>query len=184
MAVDLDEFALAKLAREMAMNIRTYQSIFADFGITEEDYYEIQKIEFYKRAKEQFALEWNSALSVYDRTKLKAATTVEEGLQKLGQRMLREDEPLASVTDVAKLMARIAGMGEPKTEKANSSERFVITINMGADTEHYDKSIEVTPEDIPPSKPLIEAKPTELAKRKRGRPSNAEIARRHSEDEH
>jgi hypothetical protein len=55
---------------------------------------------------------------------------------------------------------------------------------MGADTEHYDKSIEVTPEDIPPSKPLIEAKPTELTKRKRGRPSNAEIARRHSEDEH
>jgi hypothetical protein len=171
MAVDLDDFALAKLAREMAIGIRNYQAIFADFGITEEDYYEIQKIEFFKRAKDQFALEWNSALSVHDRTKLKAASAVEEALQKLGKRMLRDDEPLTSATDVAKLFARIAGMGEPKAEKANSAERFVININLGGDVEHYDKSIEVTSNDIAPSQPLIESKPLEVSiKRKPGRP--------------
>ena len=32
---DLDEFTLAKLAREMAMNIRPYKPIFADYGIDE-----------------------------------------------------------------------------------------------------------------------------------------------------
>ena len=52
---DLDEDAMAKLAREMAMDIRNYKDIFADFGISEEDYYEIAKTRFYMRAKEQFA---------------------------------------------------------------------------------------------------------------------------------
>jgi hypothetical protein len=178
MPVDLDEFALAKLAREMAMAIRPYTAVFEDFGITEEDYYEIQKLDFFKRAKEQFALEWNSALSVYDRTKLKAATSVEEAMQKLAKRALRDDEPLTSVTDTIKLFARIAGMGEPKTDKSNTAERFVIEINLGADTETYDKSIEVNPNDIPPSKPLIEAKPIKPEKPKRGRPPKTEVVTR------
>ena len=148
---DLDEFALAKLAREMAMNIRPYQAVFDDFGITEEEYYEILKIDFYRRAKEQFALEWNSALSVNERVKLISASYVEETLPVIGRRMLRETEPFASVIDAGKYLARNAGLGEPKTA-ANTSERFVITINLGADTvEHYDKSIAIDANDISPT---------------------------------
>ena len=49
------------------MNIRNYKDVFADFGIDENDYQQIEKTEFFRKAKEQFALEWNSALSSVDR---------------------------------------------------------------------------------------------------------------------
>ena len=90
--VDLSETALAKLAREMAINIRNYKDIFDDFKITEEDYYEICKLDFFKRAKEQFALEWNSALSAADRVKLTSATSAEEILPVVTRRALDPSE--------------------------------------------------------------------------------------------
>lgn len=154
MPVDLDEFALAKLAREMAMNIRNYKTVFEDFGITEEDYYEIEKIEFYKRAKEQFTLEWNSVLSVADRVKLKSAVLSEEVLHTFGKRMLRETTPTEDVVNGLKLLCKNAGIGEGKEGTANA-ERFVITINMGADTEHYDKSITIDAKDISPEPKIV-----------------------------
>jgi hypothetical protein len=108
---DLDEFALAKLAREMAMNIRPYQAVFSDFGIDESDYYEIAKQDFFKRAKEQFTLEWNSVLSVNERTKLLSATGYEEALPVICKRLLRENESLRDVIDGAKMLSKNAGLG-------------------------------------------------------------------------
>ena len=135
---DLDETAMAKLAREMAMNIRNYKVIFEDFDITEEDFYEISKNDFFKRAKEHFALEWNSALSTVDRTRLKAAAGTEELMGPLIQRALRESEPLAACIETAKWVSKIAGLDGAKSEGPNAADRFVITINLGADVEHYD----------------------------------------------
>lgn len=146
--IDLDEFAMAKLAREMAMAIRNYKDIFADFNITEEEYYEIAKHDFYKRAKEQFALEWNSALSAAERVKLISASYAEEVLPIVTRRAMNRDEPLVSVLGAFKQLCQNAGIGDPKNQTANAAERFVITINMGADVEHYDKSIAINANDI------------------------------------
>lgn len=148
---DLDEFALAKLAREMAMNIRPALTVFEDFGITPEDYYGIEKNEFFKRAKEQFALEWNSALSVNERVKLISAAFLEEALPRLGKRMMG-DEPLPAATEVAKLFARNAGLGEGKGEQ-KTSERFQITINIGEEVKTFDKA-------LMPDSNVIELQPT------------------------
>ena len=144
---DLDEYAMAKLAREMAMAIRNYKDIYKDFGLNEETFYEVSKHPFYLRAKEQFALEWNSALSTNDRVKLISAAYIEEALPTLGRRMLTETEPLSNVTDVAKFFAKNAGLGEPKT-MGNSAERFVITINIGDDSRTYDKSLNPDSKEI------------------------------------
>jgi hypothetical protein len=138
---DLDEFALAKLAREVAMNIRPFPVILADFGLDENGFYEISKNAFYKRAQEQFTLEWNSALSANERVKLISAAYLEQALPRLWQRMTG-DEPLAAAADVAKLFSRNAGLGEVKSEQ-KGAERFQITINLGADKEIYDKPIAV-----------------------------------------
>jgi hypothetical protein len=151
--VDLDEITLAKLAREMAMNIRPYKQIFADFNIDETDYYEICKLEFYARAKEQFTLEWNSTTSTADRVKIGSLAYLEQLLPAITRRALDMREPLVAATDVAKLLAKNAGVGEGKGEKP-MSERFVITINLGADVdgkpvvEKYDKSITIDANDI------------------------------------
>lgn len=142
---DLDEFKLAALAREMTMAIRTYEAIFADFGIDENDYYEIEKLEFYKKAKDRFSLEWNSSLSTPERVKHINAFYFEQLMPKLVARARSGNEPLAAVTDVAKLLARSAGIGEPKQNEMVAGEKFVITINLGADTEVYEKELGKAP---------------------------------------
>ncbi|HEX6826628.1 MAG TPA: hypothetical protein VF077_09975 [Nitrospiraceae bacterium] len=154
MSTDLDEFAMAKLAREMAMNIRNYKVIFEDFGISEEDFYEISKNEFYQRAKTQFALEWNSSLSATERVKYISAAYLEQVLPVIGAKALNREENLGAATDVAKFLARNAGIGEPKNDAKTAAERFVIQINLGADVdgkpivEKFDKSVEVDANDV------------------------------------
>jgi hypothetical protein len=144
---DLDEHKLAKLANEMAMNIRPVQAIFADYGIDENDYYAIEKIPYYQRAKERYTLEWNSTLTTKERVGMSSAYILEQILPIIGARAMSPTEPLASVNDTAKLLARNAGVGEVKQQNANSADRFIITINLGADVdgkpvvEHYDKSV-------------------------------------------
>jgi hypothetical protein len=147
---NLDSTALAKLANEMVMGIRNYKTIFADFGITEEDYYEILKNDYYRKIKDQIAIEWNATTSTGDRLTLQGKAGSEVLLPVMLQRALSPTEPLTSVIDALKMAAKIGGIGESKTANAgNLAERFVITINLGADTkgnpitEHYDKPIAI-----------------------------------------
>lgn len=145
---DLDESAMAHLAREMAMCIRNYKVIFADFGISEEDYYEIAKNPFFIRAKEQFTLEWNSTLSTADRIKLQGQAGTEVLMPVAIKRALQADAPLLGVIETMKMVAKIGGIGDPKVNPQAAADRFVITINLGADTEVYNKSIEINPNDV------------------------------------
>ena len=155
---------MAHLAREMAMAIRPYKAIFQDFDIDEETFYEISKHPFYKRASEQFLLEWNSSLSAAERVKLISAAYAEQGLPVIGKRMLDPKESLVGVLDGFKALCRNAGIGtDTKTDKP-SGERFQITINLGADVEgnpvveKYDKSITIDANDLSPSQALTREK--------------------------
>jgi hypothetical protein len=149
---DLDEFAMARLAREIAMAIRPVLTVFEDFGITPEDYYLIEKNEFYKRCKEQFALEWNSTLSTADRVKITSAAGAEQGLLTVTKRMLNPQEPFPGVLDAFKTLCRNAGIGDPKQEN-KASERFQTTINIGEEVKTFDKS-------LLPDTNVIELQPT------------------------
>jgi hypothetical protein len=139
---DLDETQLAKLAREMVMNIRNYQAIFADFGIDENDYQHIEKLEFYRAVREQFAVEWNSTLSTDERVRLQNLAYYEQLGPVLVRRAMKDDANLGAATDVAKVVMKAAGVGEPRPDKA-TAERFVITINLGADVVHIDKPVTI-----------------------------------------
>lgn len=149
MAPDLDETTLAKLARELVMNIRNYKDTFASFGITEEDYYEIEKIEYFKKVKEQFAMEWNATTSTAERLKIGAMAYFEQLLPRLTQRAIGGADTLAASTEVGKLLMKTAGMGEQTKGEPNLAERFVITINMGGEAQTFDKPIDVTTIDAP-----------------------------------
>ena len=145
---DFDEVKLAQLARELAMNIKNAHTIFAEFGIDEEQYYELMAHnEFFKKLKEQYTRDWQSTLSTADRLKIGSLAYLEQLLPRITKRALRLDEPLASATGVGKLLAQAAGLGE-RDQGPAQSERFVITINLGGETETYNKSIEVNPNDV------------------------------------
>ena len=145
---DLNESSMAQLAGEIARNIRPYKKVFADFGITEEDYYEIAKHPFFIKAREQFALEWNSAESASDRVRLQAAAGSEVLLPIMIRRAMSATESLANTTEAAKFVAKLAGLGEAKLTPENKSDRFVITINLGGDVETFNKSVEINPNDV------------------------------------
>jgi hypothetical protein len=152
---DLDEAKLAKLAYEMALNIRNYKTIFADYGIDETEYYAIEKIPFYQRAKEQFTLEWNAITSTTERVKVLSAAATEQLLPIITSRAMNNEEPFPGVIKTVELTSRLAGIDRSNAEQpVNPADRFVITINLGADTdgkpvvEHYNKSIEATPNDL------------------------------------
>ena len=151
---DLTENEMAALAREMVMGIRNYKLIFADFGIDEADYYEIAKNETYKRIKEHFTLEWNATTSTQDRIRLQGAAGIEVIMPVVARRALEATTPLAEVIESAKFMAKVAGIGDAKNNPQAASERFVITINLGADLEgkpvieHYNKSMTPDAHDI------------------------------------
>ena len=155
---DLDELRLAQLARELVMNIRNYKLVFADYGIDETDYYEIEKNEFFKKIKDQYTIEWNSSTSTEDRLKIGSLAYLERLFPELTRRALDANEALPAATGVASLLMKTAGVGGDSKPAANMAERFVITINLGADVEgkeiveKYNKSVDVNPNDIDPGK--------------------------------
>lgn len=140
----MDNFDLVKLAREVAMNLRELPVTLAIYKISEAQYELIAKIPFFKRALDQFTIEWNGALSTHERIKVEAAIALEDGMPTLAARMSRNDEDLAKAVEAGKLFAKLAGIGE---EKSNSlpGEKFTITINLGDDAKlKFEKDVTPT----------------------------------------
>ena len=147
--VHLDnETKLAKFAREIAMNIRNFDELLTDYEITREDYEEVEKIEFFRRIRDQFVIEWNSSASSEQRTRLIALHYAEQALPVIGQRAADRNEALPAAVDAAKFLTRTAGLTDAAGGSIPSQERFVITINLGADVEKFNKSIAVNPDDV------------------------------------
>jgi len=163
---DLDETDMIKLASELVKNIRPYKQVFADFGIDENDYYELEKNPFFVRVKEHFTLEWNSIASTADRNKVKSMAGFEHLLPIAIRKAQAEDTPLAATAGLMGTLAKVAGIAQENKNPGTGADRFIITINLGADTEVYNKSIEINPNDVDPAT-LVEAP---NGKTKRGRP--------------
>jgi hypothetical protein len=151
--MSLDRYELAALAREMAINIKPKAEVLRTFewddgnvrrvGITAEEFAEIQKLDFYKRAHDECVIEWNNLRSTADRAKLHAQTTLEELIKKIGKRTLGDKEPLPAVVEAAKFLARVGLEGDGLA--AAAAERFTININLGRGREHFEKTIEHKP---------------------------------------
>jgi len=141
---------LAKLARERVHNAKNLDQLLNIFELTKAQFEEIEKNPDYQRILEHYQIEWNSALSTPQRVQLRSAAWLEDNLDILGTRMADPLTPLTAVVDVAKFFAKTAGIGEKKDETP-TTDRFVITINLGEDTKlKIDKPIAVAPNDIVP----------------------------------
>lgn len=148
-ALNIDSPKLAKLARELVMNIRERAVILKEYGLTEATFdAHIATNPFFQRVFENYTIEWNSALSTHQRLRVQAATALEESLVGMAVRMNSKDETLPAVVETAKLFTKIAEVGEP-TRTASHGEKFSITINLGEDKKlTFEK-------DVTPTPPLI-----------------------------
>lgn len=125
---------LARLARELAMDIRATLEILKDYQLNKVQYDFLREHnEFFKAALTASTIEWNSAMSTQDRIRAQAAAALEDKLPDLAIRMGNKSEGLPGVVEAAKLFAKIAGVGERDMGAVASGERFTITINLGAD---------------------------------------------------
>lgn len=154
--VDMSTFDLARLAREIAMNIRERPAILATFKITEEQYAQIEQNPFYRRALDSSIIEWEGAVNTPTRIKIEAAAILEVGMPVLGARMADKQESLAAAVETGKLFKTLAGIGEADRTQGVPGEKFTININLGADEKiHIEK-------DITPTNPTPEGAAPEL----------------------
>jgi len=138
---DMSPVELAHLAREIAMDIKELPVILKTFNITQLQYDGLLTNPFYKAALDAAIIEWNSALSTTARIKIEAAATLEAALPSLGAKMQKKDESLDAQVKAGQLFAKLAGIGE-SGQGPTSGERFVININLGADTKiRYEKDV-------------------------------------------
>lgn len=125
---------LAKLAREMAMDIKERHTILAEFKLTETQYDFLEAHnEFYRAALAAACKEWHAPLSTQQRIEVEAAAILEDSLPGLGARMQNKGEGLPGVIEAAKFFGKIARVGERESSAAAPGERFTINIDLGGD---------------------------------------------------
>lgn len=125
---------LARLARDMAMDIKERHAVLKSFNLTDAqyDYFETYN-DFYKQAYHAACIEWHAPLSTQERIKVEAAAILEDSLVDLGARMRNKAEGLPGVVEAAKLFAKVAGVGEREAGQGAPGERFTINIDLGGD---------------------------------------------------
>lgn len=130
----LDYPTLAKLAREIAMDIKERHVILAEFKLndTQYEFLEANNV-FFGATLKAACKDWHAPLSTTERIKVEAAAILEDSLLGLGARMQNKSEGLPGVIEAAKLFAKIADVGERTNGALAPGERFVINIDLGGD---------------------------------------------------
>jgi hypothetical protein len=125
---------LARLAREMAMDIKERSTILKEFKLTETQYDFLEAHnDFYREAFRNACREWHAPLTTQERIKVEAAALLEDSLLGLGARMQNKGEGLPGVVEAFKFVGKIAGVGERESGPAAPGERFTINIDLGGD---------------------------------------------------
>jgi hypothetical protein len=149
---ELTPSQLAKLAREVVMEIREIKDILPQFGVTPAQYAKLAEHPAYKRILNAISIDWNCATNTESRIKISAAAILEENLPVLGARMGSDSEPLREAIEAGKLFSRLAGLSSSEEGRGGGEGKFVINIDLGADAklrfekEPSKKQIDVLPE--------------------------------------
>jgi hypothetical protein len=138
------EALLLTLAREIAQDINTIESILEQYRIPASTWEKIKDSPRFQAILQRELAVWNSAQNTNERVKIKSGAIVEESLSNLHVELNNNQTPLTARTELLKTLTRLAGMGLEKAEVAGAGERFTVTINMGADNQlKFEKDLKV-----------------------------------------
>ena len=141
------QMKLISLAREIAMDMKELPDILKELSITSEQFEVIKNSQVFKHVLSEQIANWGSALNTQERVKLKTQSMIEMSLEEFYARMHDQKEPLSAKVELLKTLAKIGGVDTTKQEAA-AGERFLVTINLGADQKlTFDKPT-VTPQVI------------------------------------
>lgn len=130
---DLDT-QMRKVAQNLAMDIYPLDQILSNVGVDHNDF-EMWKhhprfLNYLKTEREA----WTSANNVAERTKLKAGVIMEDFMDEAYRQLHDKKQPLNHRVELGKLVAKIAGMGEPKLLNTGNGATFQLQINLGPGT--------------------------------------------------
>ena len=129
---------LIQLAREIATDLRPLDDVLKSLAVTQEEWGRIKASPRFHQVLADFVTEWNAAGNTHERTRLKAAMMMEDWLVEAHGRLHDNSENLSAKTELAKLVARLAGMGNDKPADVDTGGKVNITINMGAEKVTFD----------------------------------------------
>ena len=123
-----------RIAREIAIDLFDIETILENNEVDRNEFERVKTDPHFQRLLAAEINAWQSAGNTIERTKLKAGALLEEFLPEANARIHDKGETLTAKTELAKLLARIAGMGlERASIEGGGGERFTVTINLGAD---------------------------------------------------
>lgn len=147
-SMNLGDEKMIRLAREIAMDIRTREDILDLLEISETAYSEICANPRFQQYLRSAVEEWNSAGNTSERVKIKSLSFIEEALPEFYARMHDQREALSAKTEILKTVARFAGLGG-QVVGGSTPERMVVTINLGADHQvRVEQAITTTYEEV------------------------------------
>jgi hypothetical protein len=131
------------LAREIAMDIQPLETILKRHGISADEWPRVQASPRFQNYLTDALLTWTSALNAPERIKVKSLTVIEDWLLTAYRELQENDGSLRDKTELAKLIARLAGVGEKAASDLPVGEKISITINMGTETIRHEKVVDV-----------------------------------------
>lgn len=142
---------LVQVAREIAIDHKPIDDILKEYSISAEEWSSLKANDDFIRLLNSEIVAWQSAQNTHERLKLKAAALLEEWLIEANARLYDPQESLSAKTELAKLISRIAEVGD--SGGGDGSGKFNVTINLGADAQlKFEKQlptkvIDVTPQE-------------------------------------
>ena len=142
----IDSATLANLATDLAKRAKDTEDVLKDYGFTEADFLELEQIPFFAQALAAAKLDWERPVNTKQRCELGALSMTESILTEIGKAAKDPKQPLQARIDAARFIAKVGGLGEKEQGGLPPSDRFVIQINLGADTQTINKPIAIGPE--------------------------------------
>lgn len=132
-SIPFPDSRLVILAREIAMDIHGLEEVLKRYQLTMEDWEIIKQRPIFDQLLQDALITWNNAINGSERIKVKALAAIEDWLPTAYGDLHSEKPNLRDKVELAKLIARLGGVGEKSINESTGSERISITINMGDD---------------------------------------------------
>lgn len=126
---DLDT-TMRKVARDFAMDIYPLDVILKNHEVHVLDFHRWKEHPRFLNYLKQERDAWNAANNVSERAKLKAGIIMEEFMVTAHTELGNQKTPLNQRVELAKLLAKMAGMGEPKVGAGVGGGGFQLSINI------------------------------------------------------
>jgi hypothetical protein len=139
----------AKLARDIALRLYDESVILKKAGLTEGQYETLKQNQWFQALVTQITTEWNLPKNAQQRLAILSAVGLETVLPDIIARAKVSNEPLTGIAQLVKVLADMAGFSSQNRQQAPAAEKFNIVINLGADTEVYEKTRPIVVDERP-----------------------------------